>query len=86
MGVASLVLGIIACVISVFGLQFSFVGSVCGLLAIIFGAIAKSNNVDAGKAKAGLILGIISFSWGIAVTACCVACVGCVGCASLLSI
>lgn len=84
MAVASLVLGIIACVISVFGFEFGFVGSVCGILAIVFGAIAKSHDPLDEKAKAGLILGIISFAWGIVMTVCCVTCA--VGCAALLSI
>lgn len=77
MEIAALVLGIIALGISVFGTAFSWIGSVCGVLAIIFGALGmKKNSPNRGKAKAGLILGVISLTLGIIVTVACVVCAG----------
>lgn len=77
METAAFVLGIIALVISICGTSYSWVGSVCGILAIIFGAIGmKNNGPDRGKAKAGLIMGVISLTIGIIVTVACVICIG----------
>jgi hypothetical protein len=76
MATAALVLGIIAVVLSLFG-PGGWIGSVCGVLAIILGAIAMKN--DDGKkklAKAGLILGIVALTLGIIVTIACIACIG----------
>ena len=85
MEIAALVLGIIALVISIFGTAYSWVGSICGILAIILGAVGmKKNTPNAGKAKAGLILGIISLVIGIIVTVACVVCIG-AGAAALSS-
>lgn len=79
METAALVLGIISLLISVLGgtAGLSWIGSVCGILGIIFGALGmKKGNPERGKAKAGLILSIIAFTWGIVVAIACVACVG----------
>ena len=77
METAALVLGIISLAISVFGISVEWIGSVCGILAIIFGAIGmKKNTPDQGKAKAGLIMGIISLFLGVILTVACVACIG----------
>lgn len=64
MATASLILGI--CSIVLFWL--SFIGIVCGVLAIIFAVVAKNkikanpNTTGAGSAKAGLITGIIGIA------------------------
>jgi hypothetical protein len=60
LGIASLVLGIIACVI----FCVPGVPMLLGILAIIFGAIALSQGgpVGNGKAKAGLILGVLGLA------------------------
>lgn len=64
MATASLILGI--CSIVLFWL--SFIGIVCGVLAIIFAVVAKNkikanpNTAGAGSAKAGLITGIIGIA------------------------
>jgi len=62
MGVAALVLGILAVLCS-FIPCFSFWAILFGILAIIFGAVgmsqAKKKNGKKGLPKAGLILGII---------------------------
>lgn len=78
MGVASLVLGIISLVISI-GAGFAglgWIGSICGIIAIILGAIARKNPEQKGTATGGLVCGIISLSWGIIATIACVACLG----------
>lgn len=71
MGTASLVLGIIA-------LVFSVGGSICALVAIILGAIARKDPAQKG-ATAGLVMGIIALAWGIIATITCVACLGAIG-------
>lgn len=80
MQTTALILGIISLCISLgFGAaNLGWIGSICGLLAIIFGAIGmKSGNTKEKKnAKIGMILGIISFCWGIIVTIACIACIG----------
>lgn len=79
MGVASLILGIIALVIAVGGsaLSLGWVGSICGILAIIFGIIGKKDADSERQAKVGLVCGIIALAWGLLATVACVACVGC---------
>jgi hypothetical protein len=71
MATASLILGIISIVLGFFG----WLGIVCGILAIIFGVVAKSkikaNPAMAhsnGAATGGLITGIIGLIIGIAIT------------------
>ena len=76
MGVASLVLGIISLVIAVFTGPAGWIGSICGIVAIVLGAIAKKDEAQKGKATAGLICGIIALAWGIIATITCVACLG----------
>lgn len=64
MGVASLVLGIIAFAAPIIPIPISSTaGFICAVLAIIFGAISKKKGDKRGKA--GLILGILSLLWGI---------------------
>jgi len=69
MGVAALVLGILAVICS-FIPCFSFWAILFGVLAIIFGAIgmsqAKKKNGKKGMGKAGLILGIIATIFAVA--------------------
>lgn len=68
MGIAGLVLGIVA-VISSFIPCFSFWAIITGVLAIIFGAVglnqAGKNNGKKALPKAGLILGIIATVFAI---------------------
>ncbi|MCQ2588371.1 MAG: hypothetical protein MJ174_09665 [Treponema sp.] len=79
MGVASLVLGIISLVSSVVGGVFSlgWVGSICGVIAIVLGVLAKKDAAQAGKGKAGMICGIIALAWGVISTVACIACAAC---------
>lgn len=80
MQTAALVLGIISLCVSL-GLTaggLGWIGSISGILAIVFGVIGmkEGSESDKKKAKAGLIMGIISFCWGIIFTIACVACIG----------
>lgn len=76
MAVAALVLGIVAIVMCWFG-PGGWIGSCCGILAIIFGLLGQKNDPSKkGMAKAGFVLGILSLIAGIIVTIACVACVG----------
>lgn len=75
MEIAALVLGIIGLVLSLFG-SSGGISFICSVLAIIFGAISlKKEGSDRGKAKAGLILGIISLALGVVLLIVCSSCV-----------
>ncbi len=81
MALASMVLGIIALVIAVFGgfVAIGWIGSICGILAIIFGVLGRKDAANKGKATAGLVCGIISVVWGIIAYLACVACANAAG-------
>ncbi len=76
MALASMILGIIALVIAVFGgfVAVGWIGSICGILAIIFGVLGRKEAANKGKATAGLVCGIISVAWGVIAYFACVAC------------
>ena len=79
MQTAALVLGIVSLVIAVGGgaAGMGWIGSVCGILAIIFGALGmKAGGAQRKTAKTGMVLGIIALCWGLIVTVACLACVG----------
>ena len=79
MQTAALVLGIVSLVIAVGGgaAGMGWIGSICGILAIVFGALGMKAGGDQKKtAKTGLLLGIISLCWGLIVTVACLACIG----------
>ncbi len=70
MATASMVLGILSIVFGFFG----WLGIICGILAIIFAVVAKNKiKTDpamahsAGKAKGGLIMGIIGIIIGVVI-------------------
>lgn len=81
MGTAALILGLVSLVISIGGSAagMGWIGSVCGILGIIFGALGMKDNSNKGQAKAGLILSIIALTWGVIATIVCVACIGAAG-------
>lgn len=83
MAVASLVFGIIALVISIVtgGFGLGWIGSICGLFAIIFGAVARRDPEKRGLAAGGLVCGILALIWGLIATVACVACLGATGAA-----
>ena len=80
MATGSLVCGIIAIVISIGGgaISFGWIGCILGILAIIFGAIAKKQG-PSGPATAGLVLGIIAVVYGGIATIACYTCLAAAG-------
>lgn len=77
MALAALILGIVAMLSSFVGGAFDlgWIGSVCGVVAIVFGAITRKKK-KSSMGTAGMILGIISLVWGIVATILCTVCVG----------
>ena len=84
MSIGSLVLGIIAIVLNFFGLGFP-VGTICGIVGIILGIIAKKDPEKEGMAKAGLVCSIIGVVLSLLAFIACAACVGSLGAAGTLS-
>lgn len=84
MATAALVLGIISLVISIGGgaASLGWVGSICGILGIIFGIIGQKDASKKGQAKAGLILSIIALFWGVIATVACLTCMAGAGLAA----
>lgn len=80
MGVASLVLGIVALVLGIFGMGFP-VGTIIGILGIILGAVGKKQNPANGLATGGMVCSIIGTVLSLLFFIACSACVG--GLASL---
>jgi hypothetical protein len=76
MGVASLVLGIIALVWSIFG--GTFLSALVGIIGIILGAVAKKQ-APSGVATAGLVLSIIATILSLIFWIACAACIGAAG-------
>lgn len=76
MGVASLVLGIIALVWSLFG--GTFLSALVGIIGIILGAVAKKQ-APSGVATAGLVLSIIATVLSLIFWIACAACIGAAG-------
>ena len=76
MGVASLVLGIIALVWSLFG--GTFLSALVGIIGIILGAVAKKQ-APSGVATAGLVLSIIATILSLIFWIACAACIGAAG-------
>ena len=74
MGVAALVLGIIAIVFSILGLGVPF-GLICGLIGIILGAVAKKKNPFNGLATGGLACAIIGTILSVIAYVACAACI-----------
>lgn len=81
MGVASLVLGIVALVLAIFVPAFYLITFILGIVGIILGALGRKNAAKKGVATAGLVLSIISVALGLLFYIACAACVG--GLASL---
>lgn len=71
MGIASLVIGIIALVV---GLFISMpIGIIAGIVAIVLGAIGRKNG-QGGVATAGMVLGIVTVALCAVVYLACIAC------------
>jgi len=54
----------------------AWLGSVCGVLGIVFGILGQKDPNKKGQAKAGLIMSIIALTWGIIATVLCLTCLG----------
>lgn len=82
MGVASLVLGIIALVIGLFSAgTLGWLGAILAIIGIILGALGKKDPQKNGIATAGLVCSIIGLVLCLLLYIACVACIG--GLASL---
>lgn len=80
MAVASLVLGIIALVISIFsGGSLGVVGIICGVLGLIFGIVGRKDEAKKGLATAGVVCSLIGLLFGLILM------IACVGCATALA-
>ena len=83
MGVAALILGIVSVVIGCFFSYLGWIGIICGILGIIFAAVAKKNpKTNNGTATAGLVLSIIGTALSLILFLACVVFVGAVGAAA----
>lgn len=75
MGVASLVLGIVGLIFSLFFGPLAWLGTVMGIVGVILGALGRKEPEQRGMATAGLVLSIISLSLGVIFTIACAACI-----------
>ncbi len=77
MGIASLVLGILALVIGLFSAgAFGWLGAILAIIGIILGALGKKVPEKKGIATAGLVLSIIGLVLSLILYIACVALVG----------
>lgn len=77
MGVASLVLGIIAVIIGLFsGGSLGWLGAILAIIGVILGALGRKNPENKGLATAGLVLSIIGLVLCLLLYIACIACVG----------
>ena len=79
MGVASLVLGIIALIIGIFLTGFQGGGAIVGLIVIVPGPQGRKDPEKKGIATAGMVCSIIGFIFCIIFFVACAACVGGLG-------
>lgn len=77
MGVAALVLGIIAIVLDLFGA--GIVGAILALIGVILGALGRKNPEKKGIATAGLVLSIIGLILGLLFYILCASCLASAG-------
>lgn len=76
MGVASLILGIVAIVIGLVLPGLQWIGAIVGLIGIILGALGRKNPATKGIATGGLVCSIIGFVLCIILYIACAAVVG----------
>lgn len=75
MAIASLVLGIIALVLTLIVPGMGWIGVLIGIVGIILAAIAKKQGVKSGAATAGLVLSIIAVALSLILWIACAICV-----------
>jgi hypothetical protein len=69
LGIASMIAGIISCVVALPGfccILFSGVGLLGGIVAVILGFMGRSQNPASGQAKAGIITGFVAIGLSVA--------------------
>ena len=77
MGIASLVLGIIAVIIGLFSAgSLGWAGAIMAIIGIILGALGRKEPEKSGIATAGMILSIIGLVLCLILYIACVACLG----------
>lgn len=77
MGIASLVLGILALLIGIFSAgAYGWLGAIFGLIGIILGALGRKDSEKTGIATAGLVCSIIGLVLSLILYIACIACVG----------
>ena len=77
MGVASLVLGIIAVVIGLFSAgPLGWLGAILAVIGIVLGALGRKDVEKKGISTAGLVLSIIGLVLCLILYIACVACIG----------
>lgn len=75
MGVASLVLGIVALVIAVFsGGSLGWIGLLMAIVGIVLGALGRKDPEKKGIATGGLVCSIVAASLGLILFIACAAC------------
>lgn len=80
MGIAALVLGIVATVLGAIGLGFP-IGTITGIVGIILGALGRKTPEKAAISTAGLVCSIIGLILSILFWVLCVACAGAISAA-----
>lgn len=77
MGIASLVLGIIAVIIGLFSAgSLGWAGAIMAIIGIILGALGRKEPEKSGIATAGMVLSIIGLVLYLILYIACVACLG----------
>ncbi len=80
MGIASLVLGIIALLIGIFSSGLlGWLGAIVAVIGIVLGALGRKNPEGKGIATAGLVCSIIGLILSLILYIACAACVGALG-------
>lgn len=80
MAVASMVLGIIALVMTFFMGGMGWIATIVGIIGIILGALAKKKSPEKkGMATAGLVMSIIAVATSLIVWIACISCAASIG-------
>lgn len=74
MGIASLIIGIVALVLSFFGI-FGWLSVILGIVGIILGALGRKDDAKRGVSTAGMVLSIIAVALGLIFWLACAACI-----------